>query len=189
VVRDPELRKKFQYYANDAREAGDSIEFVEERGQRRPVDWPKAPSGSMRKRSLPIVRRQWVRVGTVADFPKEGGATIRYGGAQIAVFQMATEGRWYATQNLCPHKRDMVLSRGIVGDAGGTPKVACPMHKKAFSLETGKCLNDDAYEIATFDVKVVGQDVLVELPPADTLGDISPCKPEMTESAPSALSV
>jgi nitrite reductase (NADH) small subunit len=49
---------------------------------------------------------------------------------------------------------EMVLSRGMIGDSKGTPKVACPMHKKTFSLETGENLNGDLDVIATYPVKV-----------------------------------
>jgi nitrite reductase/ring-hydroxylating ferredoxin subunit len=63
----------------------------------------------------------------------------------------------------------MVLARGIVGDHAGVPKVACPLHKKTFSLEDGRCLSGDALAIATFPVKVEGDEVLVELPPSDSL--------------------
>ena len=38
-------------------------------------------------------------------------------------------------------------------DKNGEPKVACPYHKKNFSLEDGKCLDDD-YCINTYPVKV-----------------------------------
>ena len=80
---------------------------------------------------------RWVQVGKVWDFPHDGGATIKYGKTQIAVFNFASRGEWYATQNMCPHRREFVLSRGMIGDQGGKPKVACPVHKKTFSLEIG----------------------------------------------------
>jgi nitrite reductase/ring-hydroxylating ferredoxin subunit len=63
----------------------------------------------------------------------------------------------------------MVLARGIVGDQAGTPKVACPLHKKTFDLRTGACLSGEALEIATFPVRIEGDDVLIELPPAEAL--------------------
>ena len=88
---------------------------------------------------------------------------------QIAVYQFASRGEWYATQNMCPHKREFVLSRGILGDQGGTPKVACPVHKKTFSLQTGKCLTGDNYAVETFPVKVEGGEVFVKLPPVEIL--------------------
>ena len=48
--------------------------------------------------------------------------------------------------------------------ARGVPKVACPMHKKTFSLVDGKCLTGESYCVSTFPVKVVGEQVLLELP-------------------------
>ena len=70
---------------------------------------------------------------------------------------------------MCPHKREFVLSRGLLGDQNGTPKVACPLHKKTFSLETGECLSGDDFRVSVFPVKVDGDDVYVQLPPADDL--------------------
>jgi len=75
-------------------------------------------------------------------------------GEQIAVFNFTNEGRWYATQNRCPHKGEMAIARGLTGDADGHPKVACPFHKKTFSLEDGHCLTDEAYQLKTYPVKV-----------------------------------
>jgi nitrite reductase/ring-hydroxylating ferredoxin subunit len=63
----------------------------------------------------------------------------------------------------------MVLARGLLGDQGGAPKVACPLHKRTFDLKTGGCLSGDALEIATFPVRVEGDDVYVELPPVEEL--------------------
>ena len=91
---------------------------------------------------------------------------MRLGDAQVAVFNFATRGTWYACQALCPHRGDMVLGRGLLGTQGGEPKVACPMHKKTFSLETGAGLADPQYRIATFPVEVRDGDVYVALTPA-----------------------
>ena len=48
----------------------------------------------------------------------------------------------------------MVLSRGMIGDDKGIPKVACPLHKKTFSLDSGENLNGDLDAIATYPVKI-----------------------------------
>jgi nitrite reductase (NADH) large subunit len=116
---------------------------------------------------LPLVDHRFVRVAALSDLPSEGGIAVQYGDAQIAIFRVA--GELYATQNSCPHTQALVLARGIVGDAAGTPKVACPLHKKTFDLRTGACLSQDTSAIATFPVRVEGDDVLVELPPAGAL--------------------
>ena len=96
----------------------------------------------------------WFKAAKVSDFPKNGGACIKYNNKQIAVFNFERKQEWYACQNVCPHKMEMVLSRGMIGDQGGVPKVACPMHKKTFSLKSGENLNGDLEPIATYPVKI-----------------------------------
>jgi len=165
VVNDPAARERFNHFANSQAE-DDSIEFINERAQPRPVDWaePGDPKRENARISLPVLQRSWVRLGGVERFPKEGGRSLQYGGSQIAVFNFESRGEWYATQNKCPHMKDMVMARGLIGDQQGVPKVACPLHKKTFSLTDGKCLGDDEYRIMTFAVKVVDGWVYVELP-------------------------
>ena len=96
----------------------------------------------------------WHPACRVENIPEDGGACVLLGGRQIAVFNFARRGEWYATDNECPHRQQMALSRGMIGSQGDEPKVACPFHKKTFSLKTGQCLNDDGHQIATFPVKV-----------------------------------
>lgn len=121
-----------------------------------------APARS--KRATDQVAPSWVHVGSVADFPKDGGAAIKYGDVQIAVFNFSSRGEWYACQNMCPHKKSFVLARGIVGTQADLPKVACPLHKKTFSLASGDCLSGEDYSIKTFPVKVTGEEVYLLLP-------------------------
>jgi len=96
----------------------------------------------------------WFKAAPVEAFPADGGACVKYGDMQIAVFHFTRKNAWYATQNLCPHKLEMVLARGLLGDEAGTPKVACPLHKRTFSLETGENLQGVEDAIAVFPVKV-----------------------------------
>ncbi|MCM4162936.1 MULTISPECIES: nitrite reductase small subunit NirD [unclassified Arenibacter] len=103
----------------------------------------------------------WFKAAPVTKFPKNGGACVKYKEMQIAVFNFTREGKWYACQNLCPHKMEMVLSRGIIGEEQGEPKVACPLHKNSFSLKTGKHLNGDLGRIATYPVKIEGDFVYI----------------------------
>jgi nitrite reductase (NADH) large subunit len=169
VVDDPERRRFFQQFANtDETEPG--IEFVNERGQARPADWPTDfvpladldPPGPSERVDESV--RRWVRCGSVEDFPPNGGRAIKHGAAEIAVFRFDSKGEWYACQNTCPHKNEAVLSRGILGDQQGIPKVACPLHKKTFSLESGSCLTGEPYQVDVFEVKVEGDGVFVRLP-------------------------
>jgi nitrite reductase (NADH) large subunit len=169
VVNDPAARAKFQHFANSPAD-DDNVRMIGERAQQRPKDWGRAgdPEVETRRISLPVLQRSWVRLAQVGTFPKDGGRTVRYGNTQIAVFNFESRGEWYATQNKCPHMKDMVLGRGLIGDQQGVPKVACPLHKKSFSLVDGNCLGEDSYKILTFPVKVQDGWVYVELPDEQT---------------------
>lgn len=102
----------------------------------------------------PEAVKVWFKAAAVHKFPKNGGACIKYKEKQIAVFNFTREGTWYACQNLCPHKMEMVLSRGMIGEENMEAKVACPLHKNTFSLKTGENLNGSLDAIATYPVKV-----------------------------------
>lgn len=103
----------------------------------------------------------WFEAASVNDFPSNGGACVKYKDKQIAVFNFERLSKWYACQNICPHKMEMVLSRGMIGDHNGTPKVACPLHKKTFSLENGANLNGDLDAIAVYPVKIENNKVFI----------------------------
>ncbi|SHI84311.1 nitrite reductase small subunit NirD [Algibacter luteus] len=105
--------------------------------------------------------KEWFKVGLTSDFPENSGACIKYKTKQIAVYNFARTGKWYACQNLCPHKMEMVLSLGMIGDKEGVPKVACPMHKKNFSLEDGSNLAGEDLKIATYPVKIKDGNVYI----------------------------
>jgi nitrite reductase (NADH) small subunit len=103
----------------------------------------------------------WHSACSIDIFPEDGGLCIRYKELQIAVFNFSRRKEWYATQNLCPHKNQMILSRGMIGSEGDTPKVACPFHKNTFSLKNGENLNGNQCALATYPVKVENDIVFV----------------------------
>jgi len=96
----------------------------------------------------------WFKAARVQDFPENGGACVKYKDLQVAVFNFSRRNEWYACQNMCPHKMQMVLSRGMIGSQQGEPKIACPFHKKTFSLKTGDCLNAEECSITVYPVRI-----------------------------------
>lgn len=98
----------------------------------------------------------WILACHEYDVPENGGACIQHNGEQIAVYNFKRRNEWFATQNLCPHKHQMALSRGMIGSTGEEcePKVACPFHKKTFSLLNGECLSGEDYKLKTYPIKV-----------------------------------
>ncbi|GKZ00591.1 hypothetical protein MPSEU_001011300 [Mayamaea pseudoterrestris] len=174
VVKDPARRAQFKQFVNsdETIDKDEMIEFVDMRGQLRPADWAKdgeaqtnwqAPSNDV----FAMSSKSWIAVGSVTDFAPNVGSPILYGDTQLAVFNNAQRDEWYCTQNMCPHKQAFVLSQGIIGDASGVAKVACPLHKKSFALESGEEIGVDSgtgLNLMTFPVKIVNDQVMVELP-------------------------
>lgn len=166
VVNNPEKRALFRHFANADAPDG-AVAFVSERGQKRPADWPAEPF----RNGKVLSGTSWWKAGRVETFPRDGGMAVDYAGLQLAVFHVAATDRWYASQNMCPHKQDMLLARGMVGEKEGVAKVACPLHKKQFSLEDGSCLSGDDLHVAVFEVRVEDGFVYLLLPPAESLKD------------------
>ena len=118
VVNDPEKRRLFQQFVNTD-ETEPTIEFVNEREQQRPADWPsdfvpieRLSQGTAQPTTgSGLNRRRHVGAGRQGvGLSQRRRATIKYGKTQIAVFNFASRGEWYASQNMCPHKREFVLS-------------------------------------------------------------------------------
>jgi len=103
----------------------------------------------------------WFLACKINDVPTNGGVCVKYNEDQIALYHFSRRGEWYATQNECPHRQQMALSRGMIGSQSEEPKVACPFHKKTFSLQTGECLSGEEYNIKTYPVKVLDGNVFI----------------------------
>lgn len=164
VVGNPVRRATFRHFAN-ADDPDDQIERISERTQTRPADWADDAPPQQTEAGTPEHAWTWHRVAERDRLPKDAGLAYRVDGGQLAVFHVASEDRYYASENRCPHKKDMVLARGLLGTQGDEPKVACPLHKKTFSLRTGKGLSDPAYCVKTFPVELREDALWVKLPP------------------------
>ncbi len=97
--------------------------------------------------------RTWEKVCPVADLEIERGVTALVHGQAVAIFR-THDGEVYALGNHDPFAKASVLARGIVGTRDGVPFVASPMHKHAFDLRTGHCLDDEHASVASFDVLI-----------------------------------
>ncbi|KAF7323911.1 NAD(P)H nitrite reductase [Mycena kentingensis (nom. inval.)] len=177
VVKDPETRKKFKQFANSA-EPFPQIDKVTERGQKRPADWAKSyPAVKFSPDQLTTTKDEWNWVDLVrkedAMVTGDGssGVAVKYGETQLALFHVPSRG-YFATQQMCPHRRAFVLDRGIVGESGdGELYVSCPLHKSNYTLGSGRCITDNEYQILTFDAResADGQHIQLLLPPSAEL--------------------
>jgi nitrite reductase (NADH) small subunit len=97
----------------------------------------------------------WTAVCPIDRILPNTGVCALVNDRQIAVFRVGDGNDVYAIDNFDPFSKAYVLSRGIVGDKNGIVKVASPIYKQNFSLETGACLDDPNITISTFCARVV----------------------------------
>lgn len=107
---------------------------------------------------------KWFFACYTHDVPQNGGVCVKYESEQIALFHFTHRNEWHASSNQCPHRQQMALSRGLLGSHKGEPKVACPFHKKTFSLADGRCLNDDeGFSIRIYPVMIEDDKVFIDV--------------------------
>jgi nitrite reductase (NADH) small subunit len=99
-------------------------------------------------------RTDFVAVCTAERLTPDRGVAALVEGRAVAVFRLGT-GELAAVDNVDPISGASVLSRGIVGDAEGTPTVASPLYKQRFDLRTGRCLDADGVEVAVHEVREI----------------------------------
>jgi len=176
TIRNPEKRAAFQQFAN-TEERSETVEQVMDRNQPRPTYWP-AESAKEDFRGTKWSSLAWqpmIEATHFSDAATGSSANVKRGDTQLAIFKL--KGKYYATQQMCPHKRAFALSDGLLGDsADGKLWVSCPMHKRNYELkgpEAGKCGNDDSVNIAVFQVEEREDGwVYVKLPPVEELDGV-----------------
>ncbi len=105
---------------------------------------------------------RFVKVASVDQIDSERGTLVECEGKKIALFSVAD--RYYAIEDTCTH-RGGPLSEGMLLEAEGT--VVCPWHGARFDVKTGKVLGPPAPRgVAGFPVRVVGNDIEIEMPEA-----------------------
>jgi nitrite reductase (NADH) small subunit len=110
------------------------------------------PDVAIRPRTGPADGGTWVAVCPYARLEPERGAAALLGDRQVAIF-LTHERNLYAIDNYDPCCGAYVLSRGIVGTRGDVPTVASPMHKQAYDLRTGACLDRPGVSVRTYEVR------------------------------------
>ncbi|KAF2762164.1 nitrite reductase [Pseudovirgaria hyperparasitica] len=175
VIKSPERRKLFSQFANTSDTQIDTIEPITERGQTRPANWPTA-SVKEDFKGTKWTTLSWqpiLQASTFKDVPTGDSQAVKRGDTQLALFKV--RGKYYCTQQMCPHKRAFVLSDGLIGEDLSQNKlwVSCPYHKRNYELagaNAGACANDPDVNIASFPVEARADGwVYVKLPPVSEL--------------------
>lgn len=105
------------------------------------------------------VVNQWITVCPLEQVLPNSGVCALVVDKQIAIFRTATG--LYAIDNYDPFSKAYVLSRGLVGDRNGLPKVASPIYKQNFNLQTGECFDDPTVQLSIYPVRVADGQIQV----------------------------
>ncbi|KAI9900616.1 hypothetical protein N3K66_004878 [Trichothecium roseum] len=184
AVADPAAGSKFRQFHNTPDVLPGAETEPDGRGQRRPAAWAREPA----RQDFKGLGRAWSSLAWepvvevshfdgADDLPNGVSAAVKRGDTQLALWRF--RGRYYATQQMCPHKRAFVLSDGLIGhdpspspssssssSSSPPPWISCPHHKRNFDLSSGTCKSDADLSVATFaaEARPDGM-VYLELPP------------------------
>ncbi len=98
----------------------------------------------------------FVEVATTADVPAGRVIARTVGDRTIAIYHTASG--FFATDNTCPHRGGPLADGDLIGD-----EINCPWHLWGFDVATGLCAGNREIAVATHEIRVDGERILVKL--------------------------
>jgi nitrite reductase/ring-hydroxylating ferredoxin subunit len=99
----------------------------------------------------------FVEVAKTSDVPEGCVKAVAVDGRTIALYH--TPAGFFATDNTCPHRGGPLADGDLVGN-----EITCPWHLWGFDVVTGACPGNEEIAVATHEVRVDGDSLLVRLP-------------------------
>jgi len=96
----------------------------------------------------------FIEVTTKDKIPNGQGRMFEVNNTSIAIFNL--DGKFYAINNICPH-RAANLSEGYISGS----IVTCPMHAWEFDVKTGNSPAGEHIKVNSYKVKVEGDKILI----------------------------
>ena len=98
----------------------------------------------------------FVKVASTSDLNPGENKVVELNGEQVALFNV--DGEFFAINNTCRHKGGPLGEGFLEGDV-----VTCPLHGWRYNVKSGSCITIPNQHVASYQVKVEGNDVLVSL--------------------------
>jgi nitrite reductase/ring-hydroxylating ferredoxin subunit len=99
----------------------------------------------------------FVTVATIHELAPGQGKLVEVSDKRIALFNVG--GRYYAIDDVCPHRGGPLSEGEIEGDT-----VVCPWHGAMFDIATGAVKRPPAaIGVATYAVRVEGEDIAIAI--------------------------
>lgn len=99
---------------------------------------------------------EFIEVAKITDLPLGRVMTCIVGDRRIALCHTARG--FFATDNTCPHRGGPLGEGDIIGN-----EVVCPWHLWSFDVATGFCEGNPELRVATHEVRIDGDRVLVKI--------------------------
>jgi len=96
----------------------------------------------------------FVKAASVSDLKPGQNKVLNVDGTEIALFNV--DGEFFATSNVCLHRGGPLGEGFLEGDI-----VTCPWHGWRYNVKTGSNAMIQTAKVATYAVKVEGDNVLV----------------------------
>ena len=95
-----------------------------------------------------------VRVASISDLKPGENKVVNVNGTEVALFNV--DGEFFAINNTCLHRGGPLGEGSLEGDT-----VTCPWHGWRYNVKTGQNAMLPTAKVASYQVKVEGNDVLV----------------------------
>lgn len=90
---------------------------------------------------------RWHELGKAGDFPSGSLRGMLIKGRRLCVGRSGA--RYFALDDTCPHAGGS-LCEGLLDE----DLVICPLHAYGFEIDTGRCLDDEACSVSSYDVRI-----------------------------------
>ena len=99
---------------------------------------------------------EFVEVARTSDLPVGRVKAVTVEGRTLALYH--TQSGFFATDNTCPHRGGPLAEGDLIGD-----EITCPWHLWGFDVATGLCAGNREISVATHEVRVENDRVMVKL--------------------------
>jgi len=97
---------------------------------------------------------QYEAAARVAEIPAGGSKLVTIRNKPVAIFNV--QGKFYAIHDVCPHEGGPLHEGRVKGCI-----VSCPWHDLAFDLRNGRGTDGGGYCVASYDVRIEGETILI----------------------------
>jgi nitrite reductase (NADH) small subunit len=99
---------------------------------------------------------QFIEVACASELPVGRAKAVKVGDQSVAVYHTAQG--FFATDNICPHRGGPLAEGDLIGN-----EIVCPWHLWSFDLGTGVCPGNAEVSVATHEVRIDGERILVKV--------------------------